>query len=171
MAPLHLESRRRILDAVEQRPGIHFRELQDRVGLAAGTLQHHLHVLQTSGLLVVARERQFTRYYAPGAVRAHDRPLVAALRREGSRSILARLADDGPTSTRRLAAVLGRSESTISWHLARLAEAGLVERRRSGQEVHYAIVDRAHVIGVYLQYRASFTDRVLDRLVGLWDAY
>lgn len=166
-----LEPRRRIHALVEAHPGLHFRELLSRLDLAQGTLQYHLRRMVDEGALSVSHDVGFTRYYAQGRLRPEDRPLVDALRRRYARLALAHLASEGPLTTRALAQRMGKASSTVSWHLARLAEAGLVERRREGQEVLYALVDRARVVHVYTRYRASFTDRLVDGLLGLWESY
>lgn len=170
MAP-ELESRRRILQLIQDHPGLHFRELLSRSRLAQGTLQYHLHRMESEGLVAVSPDVGFTRYYAKDRLRVEDRAVVAALRREYGRRILATLAAEGPLTTLALATKLGKANSTVSWHLARLAEAGLVERRREAQEVRYALVDRARVVQLYTLYRSSFMDRLVDRMLGVWDSY
>lgn len=168
---LELENRRRIFQTIESHPGLHFRELQSRLGVAHGTLQYHLDRLVDEGLIAVSEDRGFTRYHPKTRLREEDRRLIDALRREYGRRILAHLASEGPLTTQALSARLGRSASTVSWHLARLAENGLVQRERTGQEVQYSLVDGARLVHLYTLYRASFTDRLVDRLLGLWDAY
>ena len=42
---LALETRRKLFDEIRAFPGIHFRELRRRTGLAIGSLQYHLDVL------------------------------------------------------------------------------------------------------------------------------
>lgn len=164
-------SRRRIFQTIQEHPGLHFKDLLARVGLAQGTVQYHLQHLMDEGLITVSHDRGFTRYYAEGRLRAEDRPLMDALRREYGRRILAHLAAEGPLTTMALASRLGKASSTVSWHLARLAEAGLVDRRREGQEVYYALADRDRVIYLYTVFRGSLMDRLVDRLLGLWEGY
>lgn len=60
---------------------------------------------------------------------------VVGLIGRGRREILVRL--DRPRTTRDLSRLDGRSESTISYHLGVLANAGLVDKRRSGGSVAY----------------------------------
>lgn len=166
-----LGSRRRIYQIIHDHPGLHFRELLARCRLAQGTLQYHLPRMAQDGLIAVSNDGGFTRYYATGRLRLEDRPIIDALRREYGRRILATLVAEGALPTHALAQRLGRTSSTVSWHLARLSEAGLVLRRREGQEVLYEIADAARVIHLYTLYRASFTDRLVDSLLGLWDSY
>lgn len=166
-----LESRRRIYRIVDENPGIHFRALLDRLDYAQGTLQYHLRKLQTDGLVEASDDGRYTRYYAAGGLDEADQTVMNALRREYSRRILAHLVADGPLTTTALAERIDKSRSTVSWHLSKLADAGLVTKERDGRSVHYALADPDQVVYLYTVHHRSFTDRVVDRLLGIWDAY
>lgn len=94
-----------------------------------------------------------------------------ALRRKYSRRIIAHLLADGPLTTTTLSDRLDKSPSTVSWHLSKLHDADLVEKDRSGRAVHYSLVDPDRARYLYTIHRRSFTDALVDRLLGLWDAY
>jgi len=94
-----------------------------------------------------------------------------ALRREYSRRILAHLLSDGPLSTTALSDRLEKAQSTVSWHLSKLADADLVSKERDGRAVVYEVTTPERVRYLYTVHRRSFTDRVVDRILGLWDSY
>lgn len=169
--PLDLESRRRIFAAVERTPGVHFRDLLADLEYAQGTLQYHLQTLAEEGLVEVSDDGKYTRYYPASEFEAADRTVMNALRRTYSRRIIAHLLADGPLSTSDLAERIDKSDSTVSWHLSKLAEAGLVEKERDGRSVQYALVDPDRARHLYTIHRQSFTDALVDRLLGLWNAY
>lgn len=166
-----LDSRREIFRAVEATPGVHFRALLDDLAFAQGTLQYHLRKLADDGLVEAVDDGQYTRYYPAGEFDEADHAVMNALRREYARRIVAHLAADGPLTTSDLAERLDRANSTVSWHLSKLAEAEIVTRERDGRAVYYALTDEKRVRRLYVLHRKSFTDRVVDRLLDLWDAY
>lgn len=168
---IELESRRAIYQWVADNPGVHFRALLDELGYAQGTLQYHLRWLAEEGLVDVSDDGKFTRYYPAAEFDETDRLVMNALRREYSRRILAHLLADGPLSTSDLAERLEKANSTVSWHLSNLADAGLVSKERDGRRVVYSVVDPDRVSRLYAVHRRSFTDRVVDRLLGLWESY
>jgi len=169
---LELESRREIYATIRDAPGVHVRELERRHEYAKGTLQYHLGELERAGLVEAHDDGKFTRYYtSDDAFDSEDRAVLSALRRQNSRRIVAYLAAEGSLSTSGLAERIDRSASTTSWHLSRLAEAGVVEKRRDGREVHYSLADPARVERLYTTYRRSVTDRLLDNLLDVWDGY
>jgi predicted transcriptional regulator len=168
---LELSTRRTIYQHIVDTPGIHFRALFDDIDLAKGTLQYHLHWLADEGLIDVQDGTDYTRYYAADSFDEVDQTVMGALRRTIARRILAYLVSEGPLTTTDIAERLEKSQSTISWHLSNLVDAGLVKKERDGRRVYYEVTDADRVRYLYTVYQASFTDRLVDRLFDLWDAY
>jgi len=171
MPELELESRREIFAHIRENPGVHFRAILDVLDYAQGTLQYHLRWLTDEGLVDATEDGNFTRYYATGSFDDADRDVMNALRRERARRILGHLYAEGPLTTTELAARLGKSASTVSWHLAKLEDATLVEKTRDGRAVRYSLADPDRVASLYTVHRNSFTDRIVDRLFDLWETY
>ncbi|WP_302081348.1 winged helix-turn-helix transcriptional regulator [Salinibaculum rarum] len=168
---LELETRRTIYQHILDTPGIHFRALFEELDVAKGTLQYHLHWLADESLLDVRDGEEYTRYFPAGSFDESDRAVLDALRRTIARRILAYLVSEGPLTTTELGDRLEKSPSTISWHLSNLVDAGLVEKERDGREVYYEVSDADRVQYLYTVYRGSFTDRLVDQLFDLFEAY
>ncbi|SEQ92834.1 winged helix-turn-helix transcriptional regulator [Natrinema salaciae] len=169
--PLELESRRTIYQHVRDNPGSHFRALLADLEYAQGTLQYHLRQLEAQGSLERSDDGKYTRYYPAEEFDAVDQAVMNALRREYARRIVAHLAVEGALSTADLSDRLGRSPSTVSWHLSKLEDADLVTKERQGRSVDYELRDPERVQYLYTIHRRTFTDRVVDRLFDLWDSY
>jgi predicted transcriptional regulator len=168
---LELASRRTIYQYVADNPGVNFRALLAELEYAQGTLQYQLRWLAEEGLVEVSDDGKYTRYYPAAEFDREDQTVINALRREYSRRILAHLLTDGPLSTTELSERIDKAPSTISWHLSNLADADLVTKERDGRSVVYEVSDPDRVRYLYTVHRQSFTDRVVDRLLGLWDGY
>ncbi|MDQ2074533.1 metalloregulator ArsR/SmtB family transcription factor [Haloarcula sp. H-GB4] len=168
---LELDSRRAIYQRVADTPGVHFRALLNDLEYAQGTLQYHLRWLADEGLIDVSDDGKYTRYYPAAEFDEGDQAVMNALRREYSRRILAHLLADGPLSTTELSDRLDKAQSTISWHLSKLSEADLVTKERDGRSVVYEVSDPDQVKYLYTIHQRSFTDKVVDRILGLWDGY
>lgn len=119
-------TRRRILDAIESEPGIHFMELSRKADLGRSSLEHHLRKMQAANLITRQQGPGFTCYFPKGRVDRHLMGAAPSLRSDGSRALLQAIAASPGTSSRELAATLGITPSTISYHLKRLETAGLV---------------------------------------------
>lgn len=168
---LELASRRAIYQRIANSPGVHFRALLDDLEYAQGTLQYHLHWLVDEGIVEASDDGKYTRYYPATEFDEGDRTVMNALRREYSRRILAHLLADGPLSTTELSDRINKAQSTVSWHLSKLAEADLVTKERDGRSVVYDVTDPDRVKYLYTIHRRSFTDKVVDRILGLWEGY
>jgi len=168
---LELASRRAIYQQIADSPGVHFRGLLETLEYAQGTLQYHLQWLADEGLVEVSDDGKYTRYYPATEFDETDQAVMNALRREYSRRVLAHLLADGPLSTTDLSDRIEKAQSTVSWHLSKLTAAGLVTKERAGRSVVYDVSDPDRVRYLYTIHRRSFTDRVVDRILGLWDSY
>lgn len=171
MAELDLPSRREIFQHVSENPGVHFRGLLEALDYAKGTLQYHLRWLEDEALLESSDDGKFTRYYAADTFDEADQAVMNALRRKVARRVVAHLATDGPLSTTELSERVEKSASTVSWHLSNLEEADLVSSERDGRSVAYELDDPDRVARLYAVHRQTFTDKVVDRMFDLWDAY
>ncbi|CQH58898.1 ArsR family transcription regulator [Halobacterium hubeiense] len=168
---IEVESRRAIYQEIADSPGIHFRALLDTLPYAQGTLQYHLRQLADEDLIDVSDDGKYTRYYPAADFDEAEQTVMNALRREYSRRILAHLLADGPLSTTDLSDRLDKAQSTVSWHLSKLADADLVTKERDGRRVVYDVENPDRVKYLYTIHQQSFTDRVVDRLLGLWEGY
>ena len=168
---LELESRRRIYRHVAESPGTHFRSLVEELDYAKGTVQYHLEWLVKNGIVERSEDGKYTRYYPAESFDEGDTEVMNALRSEYTRRIVGHLASEGPLTTSELTDRLDKSGSTVSWHLSNLQENGVVEKTREGREVKYELTEPERVKYLYTVHRKSFADRVVDRLLDLWESY
>ena len=130
--PLEHDVRAAVHEAVEDQPGLHLSALSERVEVPLSTVRHHVRVLERERLLAGVKLRGKRRLFPAGS---DGRRLVAALADGPTAAVLDALVRHEPASVSTLARELDRDASTISHHLSRLAEDGLVERERDGRQV------------------------------------
>lgn len=133
-------ARAQLLQIVQAEPGIHFQDLVRRSGLANGTAVHHLGKMTQVGLLSA---RPFGRYtcYFPGA--SPDRAALAAapvLRSDGARRVYEAIQGRPGLSGLELAGLVALQPSTVSYHVQRLVDSGLVRAEREGRSVRLSAV-------------------------------
>ena len=175
MAVAGTEVRGRILEAIVSKPGIHMRELSRAVVLSLSGVAHHLRVLEEEGSVVGLSDGYYRRFFAsdvvlkPEARRLNDsdRKLLAECRRAPSLAIILSLAVDGPLTHREIGHRLRKSKGTVSYHLSRLVDAGLVKMGGGSLEGTYQLADSKRVVSVLVTFAASLRDR-LDGFAGLW---
>lgn len=125
------EHREALLSLVERTPGVHQSEAAEELGVSVSTLRHHVRALEADGELVTADVLGRQRLFPASDVD----PVLAALNDEGTARVLTALADREQATGSQLVEELDRAHSTVSYHLDRLAEEGIVEREREGNRV------------------------------------
>jgi len=142
--PLEHDDRGAVFDAIEETPGIYLTALDERTDGSLSTLRHHLRILEGENLITTEKVRGKRRYF-PVRRGGADPALVAALDDPATEGVLTTLADAGPMRGGELAEALDRDPSTVSHHLSRLEDDGLVTREREGRAVLNGLSDAAAV--------------------------
>jgi predicted transcriptional regulator len=168
-AVLELDVRRRVYETLLMSPGLHFREIQRRMGMAYGALQYHLEYLVRHGLIVQESGSEYSRFFPSEFKSIREREIMSLLRQESIRGILLNVLAHPGARNKDLADALGLSASTISWHLGRLVLAGALAMERAGGDASFKVVEPEVVTRLLVTYKSSFLDRIVDRFVEVWE--
>jgi predicted transcriptional regulator len=134
------EIRQQIYRYIEKNPGVHLRKISRELGLAMGNTQYHLQMLEKDGRIRTRRATLYRHYYPVGILYKHDEVILQFLRQETTRDILVRLLENPAGMTQsEIIQFKNLSAPTISWHMSRLVESGLVVRMKEGKTVRYTI--------------------------------
>ncbi len=163
---LLLDTRRRIYETVKKNPGIHLRELQRLTGLAMGQLEYHISLLERVGLIRSQKQGRYRRYFPADS--EEDPALIGIVRSKVDRAILLFLLGVPQASHEEIARAVGISPSTLTWHMRRLMEAGLVDRKKVGRHTIYALRDRDRTFRLLLSYTPGPVDQIVDRFVDFY---
>ncbi len=126
---------------VAANPGIHYQEIVRRLVRGRGVVEHHLASLVQAGVVVRRVQGRYTCYFHRDArLHATVEGAFGALKANGAQGILAALGRSQKAG-KDLAAELGLSPTTVSYHLQRLAEAGLVSRQHAAGRPAYVITE------------------------------
>ena len=128
-----------LFDQIRLRPGINLSTLSDRTATSMSTIRHHLRVLERSEVIRSEKRRGKRRFY-PSDFDADE--LESAIG-EGPAALIDALDSLEEPSGLELAAELDQDPSTISYHLTRLDDAGVISRKRDGRTVVNALTPAA----------------------------
>jgi predicted transcriptional regulator len=134
-------NRARILEHVEQNPGIQKIEVCRALGLSWGTVTYHLQLLSRQGAVATRCANRQVRLYPPGAPERFM-PYFAALRTPASAAILSALRDQPGIRMNDLSQNLALSRRIVQGHLNNLAQAGLVQREGQ-RNIRFSLADAA----------------------------
>ncbi len=163
------ETRTRIRQYVESRPGVHFNDLVRGSELAPGQVQYHLRDLLGENHLVSQQLYGKTHYYPP-EYDEWERSALALLRRETARDVLVTLLERESARPATLADDLGIARSTLEWHVGHLVEQELVEKQRDERNRVTLVPARPEETGRLLAtVTPSFPERMVDRFTRLVD--
>ncbi len=165
---LKLDIRKKIYNTIKRNPGLHFREIQRRVGIATGALQYHLDYLTKKHLVKTERETKFLRYYL---VRQdfEDTSLMALLRQDSMRKIIVFLMQKRFANNQTISKQVNLSPSTTSWHLEKLVESGVIEKNRRGRKTYFKLTDKDKIAELLVGYKRSFLDEAVNNFVEIWE--
>lgn len=167
-------SRDRITDAVRRFPGIHLRGLERESGISSSLITYHLKELLAEGLVRDEDVHGYSRYFpGPRSEGPHllreDRILLGALREKVPLELTLHLLERGPQKHKDLAELLGLSKGTVSYHLKKLVELGIVEKTSRGEQKGFALKDPERVRDLINRFHP--TPEVVDEFAALWDDF
>jgi DNA-binding transcriptional ArsR family regulator len=155
------ETRVLLMKHIEKMPGIRYRELLRLTGLVNGVLSYHLSALERAHVIKVNRESRITRYY-PVNVSDKESAILKFVRHEPIRQVLLFILEHDMCTFNEIVDHTGKAPSTVSSHLKRLKEAGIVLIRYGEYHQLYRVVERDLIAEVLSKYTASFVDKVVD---------
>lgn len=134
---LEPEARRQVLETVLTYPALRLAEIARQTGLAPNLVDYHLDALLDAELVVEATFEGHRRFYPlpiPGAPSVADAEWVAVLRDPVRLRVAMHAVEESPVTHTALAQEVGVSKSTLSHHLGRLVEVGLLTREEGGYQ-------------------------------------
>jgi predicted transcriptional regulator len=165
---MELEVRRRIVETIASNPGLHLRALSERLGVALSTLEYHCYQLARHGHLVTRQDGGYKCFYPPSGMDRRDRDILYLIRHEGPRRICAHLAMHPGTTPKELRDVTGLSGPTLSFHIAKLRKAEILDEEPAGRTKLLSLREPERVANLLVTYRKSFVDDAVDRFAKSW---
>lgn len=163
------ETRRQIKTHVYANAGIHFNDLVRESAYAPGQIQYHVRRLIDQGQLVRDEFYGRTHYYPP-AYDQWERAALALFRRETAREIVVYLIEHEPAAPNAVASSLGIARSTLEYHLDRLVDCEVVEKRYDERNRVELELANPELTGELLAaVEPTVPDRLLDRFTRLVD--
>ncbi|NLX46890.1 MAG: helix-turn-helix domain-containing protein [Euryarchaeota archaeon] len=165
---LGLESRRTIYEMIRSRPGTFLREMERELGMQVGMLSYHLRVLTEAGLVRTEQEGNHLRYFPADGFILNDRKALSHMRNRTARAILMHVLDRGPVPFSDLLAPVGVSKSTLSYHIKRLAAAGLINIKK-GERTVVSATDPERLINLLIWVQGDVERDTADALIDVWN--
>lgn len=164
-------TQRRILEFITAHPGVHLREVCRALALAMGDVQYHVRRLERDGRITTARRGLYKFFYPAGLFGERQREVLSMLSLETPRELLLSIIERPESTQVELAAATGVSQPTVSWHLKRLVELGIVGRHQEGRVVTYTVAGSGEIATFVKTYHPTVWERWSSRLADIFIAY
>ena len=160
---------KRVIQFIQDHPGCHLRRIRSELGISMGTAQYHLARLERDGRIVSNRRGLFRYYFPIGVFQDNEKNLLEVLSQETARDILIFIIEQkNPTQTD-IAERIGVSAASVSWHVSRLAELGVINEIKEGKYKRYQLNgDPRNLASLMKNYYPSLWDRWSNRLAEMF---
>jgi len=157
-----------IYEYIRAHPGSHVRGMAKELGIATGDMQYHLLWLERHGLVKTKRSGFYRFVYPTMVFKEVQEVLLGVLSQETPREILLCLLRDPTMTQGDLARSLGHSQPTVSWHMDRLIQLGVVSRKRTNRGIFYELAaDRDDVMSFVKSYHPEVWKKWSGRVSNL----
>lgn len=165
---LELQTRKEIFEYVQTNPGVHFSQVKRDLNMETGLLQHHLRTLENYDVLMSEDHQGKRRLFVAEELDNEEREILSSLRYETTRHILLFLVQEDKARNGAIAEELGVAPATVSWHVSRLVENGIVSEVRDGRTTFYTVTNEELTMQLLVRYQESFVDRAVDNILDFW---
>ena len=163
----------RIFAYISQHPGIHLRQICRELGLAMGDVQYHVHRLEKGGRVSSTRRGLYRFFYPTGLFGEKQRDILSVLTLDTPRELLLHMLVEPGSDQDALVKAVSVSQPTVSWHLKRLIDLGIVRREQAGRTSGYRVAEgSAQEIALYMMnYHPTVWERWSSRLADIFITY
>jgi len=174
---LSLEMRRMLYNLILKHPGLHIRGIQRRVNMPYTSLKYHLDYLVKRDLIVSKTYRRYQRYFTKDSMSCESKKTISFLREKTTNGIIIFLLINACSSRNELSKELGKDAATVTFHLNKLHELGLIEkaiindagvllpktnraydRKPVGNEVLYILTNARLIYDTLIVYQNSLSE-------------
>lgn len=152
---LRLETRRRLYNFILKYPGCHLRKICEELKTPKTTIDYHLRYFEKHKMIYVKLEDKYHRYYIAQKVGNVDKEILSLLRQNTPRKIVLYLFLYPEHSREEISKELGKPITTIFYHLDKLIDKDVLEKKRYGHKKLYKIKDQKRIYHLLIKYEKS----------------
>lgn len=165
---IEVENRKEIYQVIEEFPGLHMREIKRRADMSMNLVRYHLGQLKKYEVIEEIEEDEYKRYYPKEGERRvdfEDKRYLALLREEIPLNVVVYLLSRGePASHGEIKEGLDIAASTLSYHLKKMREKGLLTKEGRA----YWISEPEEVSNLLVKYEPP--KDIIDEFIDLWES-
>lgn len=158
-----------IISLIDENPGIHFREIQRRTGLAVGQVEYHLYQLEKEEKISIREDGNIKRYFSISSDNYAERQLLFYLRSSSGRDVLQKLADTDYVPLHSLLRVRKSKLKQRKKIIDDMKKDGIIEVFDQLGLDQVKIKDRSKLLEVARRYRESYMEILSENFISILD--
>ena len=148
-----------ILKYIDKFPGIRYRQLLRVIGFTNGRLEYHLKILESTQKVTVFRRDGRRVGYYPIEFGSDEYQILEHIKNKVARKIVHFILDNALCTFDRILENIKKAPSTLSWHLKRLSEAGIISITYGHRRLqYYRVVNSKLVSGALFLLKGQNDD-------------
>lgn len=162
---------------MQEYPGLHLREVARQADMSPKHVEYHLRRLEKAGLVNSRQDDRYRRYHPTqegttgrrDVVDRHQKKALAMLRRPVPLHVVLLLLDRDAMDHASLREATGVAHGTLSYHLKKLEEQGVIRSRPEGRRRIYQVVDADGAEGLLIRFRPP--DALVQGFIDTWERF
>ena len=164
-----------ILSHIDKFPGLRFYQLKKEIGIANGTLQHHLSSLMKSGIISIEYDNSTPRYFS-NKIESNSQVIIKRLSQNTSSQIIRLLLKKECQTFAQLVKYTKKSPGTVSLYKNKLVADKIIMgstdnckcNKKHGMKIKYRLSDPKKVRALVLEYGKSSLSQSADNLADVF---
>ena len=164
-----------ILSHIDKFPGLRFYQLKKEIGIANGTLQHHLSSLMKSGIISIEYDNSTPRYFS-NKIEPNSQVIIKRLSQNTSSQIIRLLLKKECQTFAQLVKYTKKSPGTVSLYKNKLVADKIIMgstdnckcNKKHGTKIKYRLSDPKKVRALVLEYGKSSLSKSADNLADVF---
>lgn len=153
---LESEKRKKIYNFILKHPGLHLNELSRKLNIPVSTVNYHISYLKKLEIIVARPNGRYVRYFIAEKMGIKEKEIINLLRQDVPLKIIMFLILYPKSSQIKISKYLDRHSTTISFHLDKLIDMGIVEYSLNGNEINYKVNNKEDILDLFITYKDSF---------------
>ncbi|MFQ5782394.1 MAG: winged helix-turn-helix transcriptional regulator [Nitrosopumilus sp.] len=156
----------KVLQYIQANPGSHLREIKRELGMAMGTIQYHLDLLEKQGKILSERQNFRKSYFPIGQFGENQRNVLKIIKQDTAREILLFIIEKKNPTQQEIVTKIQISAASVTWHLDRLKKTDIIYELRDGKYKHYYLkIKPTEIIQLIQNYHPTIWDQWSGRLI------
>jgi DNA-binding MarR family transcriptional regulator len=125
---LEFKRRREIYEFISQNSGLHMRDISRKLNVPFTSLKYHLNYLEKKGFIISRDDGKYSRYFISLEIGEKEKRILNCLRKKTTLHIILWFFIAVQCSQKDISRFLEKHPTTISFHLRKMIQAGIIEQ-------------------------------------------